>query len=144
MFFRYAGFDDGTIERMIDGDLKEIEQPALMGRSPRYLMETLGTEWGRNLVRDDVWVTISVERAKRAGKAVFTDCRFPNEVDAVRQLGGQIVRIKRPSMTTEVAHASTQHIDQMPVDAEVFNIAPSEEDFEKVAGLVFQVLGLTG
>jgi hypothetical protein len=46
-------------------------------------------------------------------------------------------------MEPEVTHASTQHIDQMSVDAEVFNIASSEEDFEKMAGYAFQVLGLT-
>ncbi|GJD31478.1 hypothetical protein PMNALOAF_2737 [Methylobacterium adhaesivum] len=94
---RYRGADEATIERMIEGDLKEVPSPLLNGRSPRHAMKTLGTEWGRDEINEDLWVdteTASVLRRKPE-KIVFDDVRFPNEVAAIRRLGGQIWRVSR-------------------------------------------------
>jgi hypothetical protein len=40
------------IERMIDGDLKEWRPAVFGGRSARYAMQTLGTEWGRQMMHN--------------------------------------------------------------------------------------------
>jgi hypothetical protein len=82
----YQGVDEETIGRMIEGDLKEVETHYLGGRTPRYAMQTLGTEWGRNLIADDLWVKITLDKAL-TGPSVITDTRFPNEVDAVSEIG---------------------------------------------------------
>ncbi len=88
----YQGVDEATIERMIEGDLKERGTPYLAGHSPRYAMQTLGTEWGRNIIADDYWVSIAIQLASER-PSVITDTRFPNEKDAIEAAGGSTIGI---------------------------------------------------
>ena len=88
------------------------------GLTARYLMQTLGTEWGRNTIDKDFWVLLAAAKMNRAIRAykkrdlryVIEDMRFENEADLIRALGGTILRIERPGHTqladTEAAHAS--------------------------------------
>lgn len=119
---RYQGVDEDTIGRMIEGDLKEVESDYLAGRTPRYVMQTIGTEWGRDLVGTDLWVNCALNRAATLPQAVITDVRFPNECDAVQQRGGSVFLISACAggVSTD-AHESEAHIDNLPVDAVFFN-----------------------
>lgn len=83
----YQGVDSDTIERMVEGDLKEAPTPHLAGRTPRYAMQTLGTEWGRDLIGEDFWTAVTMARVGDR-KTVITDVRFPNEVQSVEAAGG--------------------------------------------------------
>jgi hypothetical protein len=100
-FYASLGMPDDEIERRIEGDLKELPDPALFGETPRRMMQTLGTEWGRQCMGEDFWtMTASVAACRKlhAGlPVVFEDCRFENEAATVRALGGIVVRIDRPS-----------------------------------------------
>ena len=70
-----------------------------IGKSPRQLMQSLGTEWGRNLVGEDIWIRHAEHRLalqRRIGvKVCFTDCRFENEAAWIRAQGGVIWHIAR-------------------------------------------------
>jgi hypothetical protein len=90
---RYRGADDETIERMIEGDLKEKSTRLLNGRSPRYAMQTLGTEWGRDLIHPDLWVDTEMEAKADVPKLLFDDVRHPNEADAIRARGGVLAHL---------------------------------------------------
>lgn len=91
--------------RMVGGDLKEVPTEYLGGRTPREAMQTLGTEWGRAL-SPTLWIDAwrrSIEKdelfASVDGETlliVADDVRFPNEVAAIKSLGGIIVHIDRP------------------------------------------------
>ena len=87
--------------------------------TPRYALQTLGTEWGRNCY-NDIWIETGIRTAKRLleggctyapsgglvcsldkgypppNGVVFADLRFKNEFEAVRLAGGVLVRIYRP------------------------------------------------
>ena len=67
----------------IEGDQKEVPLKWLGGKSPRDLMVTLGTDWGRELITPDIWLTAcraATARHLRAGRSVvIDDMRFPNE-----------------------------------------------------------------
>lgn len=76
----------------------------------RGFLQRLGTA-----VRDQLdaraWVEPVAEAAFRSAFArdtpvVVTDVRFPNEVDALRDLGGLIVKIERPGQLQDDAHVS--------------------------------------
>ena len=88
----------GLSERHIEGDLKEEPCDILCGKTPRYLMQVLGTELGRNLIGDDFWIRLWRARVEQvfadAGRVVCDDCRFPNEAQAIRRLGGDIFKIE--------------------------------------------------
>lgn len=72
---------------------KEQVIPAL-GKSPRDMMRTLGTEWGRDLVNQDIWLTLARQRLLAMGPGmVLADIRFENEAKWVRDMGGRIVHI---------------------------------------------------
>lgn len=81
----------GLTEREIEGDLKDIPSDKLCGRTPRYAMQTIGTEWGRNTIEDKFWTTLWQAEARRYARVVCDDCRFDNEAEVVRNMGGVIV-----------------------------------------------------
>lgn len=87
---RHTGMPPAEIERRINGDLKEQVIP-IFGKSARSMMQTLGTEWGRDQVHPDMWVKVAT--ANLPTRVVFDDVRFENETVAIRQTGGVIVRL---------------------------------------------------
>ena len=93
---RALGLNDNHLE----GGLKEIPTVLLAGHSPRHAMQTLGTEWGREQMGQEFWVDIWRQSAAKiigeGGRVVVDDCRFPNELRAVRYLNGLALTIERP------------------------------------------------
>ncbi|CUX08577.1 putative deoxynucleotide monophosphate kinase [Agrobacterium tumefaciens str. Kerr 14] len=87
---RAVGLGEGHIE----GAHKETGLAMLSGRTPRYAMQTLGTEWGRKCMGDYFWINLWRSRVDSAlafgGRVVVDDCRFPNEAAEVRALGGVV------------------------------------------------------
>lgn len=56
------------------------------GVTPRHMMQTLGTEWGRHTIDNDIWVKAFARL--NAGRCVIVpDVRFNNEADLVREHG---------------------------------------------------------
>jgi hypothetical protein len=88
-----------TVETLKDRDVKETVIPWL-GKSPRQMLQTLGTEWGRGTIHPEIWIRITMERAKpelAGGRGVvITDVRFDNEAQAVIDAGGEVWRVTRP------------------------------------------------
>ena len=126
---REAGEGDDVIARALEGDLKSQPLEALAGRTPRYTMQTLGTEWGRGAMASDIWVRLAIMRANRlraAGVAVIVDdMRFENEAQAIRDAGGKLVRITRPDAAQLAGHASEGGLDDWRFDMEVANAQAS-------------------
>lgn len=56
------------------------------GVTPRHMMQTLGTEWGRTLIDNDIWVK-AFARLNAGMCVIVPDVRFENEADLVRQHG---------------------------------------------------------
>lgn len=105
--------------------LKERPIPAL-GLSYRHLAQTLGTEWGRDLVSMGLWVHIAAYRVTQirelGSNIVVTDIRFPDEARWLRAMGGTLVRIERPDRSSEVRpHISEAHTDTLPAEHTLCN-----------------------
>ena len=81
----------GLIREQLWGDEKETPLDFLGGKTPRQAMQTLGTEWGRNLIYDGIWLH-AWERAfnKCSTPVVVDDLRFINEAEMIKRLGGKI------------------------------------------------------
>lgn len=54
----------------------------------RRLLQVFGTEIGRQMFGENVWVDLAMKNASQFERVVFTDCRFENEAQAVREAGG--------------------------------------------------------
>jgi hypothetical protein len=109
----------GLTDEHIEGSLKEVPCDLLNGRTPRHAMQTLGAEWGRNLIDDALWVDTWRRRVLATdGPVVVDDVRFDNEAAAVRSLGGIVVLISHSGVSVD-EHAS-ERFDYEP-DYRVFN-----------------------
>lgn len=64
--------------------------------TPRWVLQNWGTEVCRRGFHEDIWVS-SVENKLRHSQddVVISDCRFPNEVEALRRAGGRVIRVIR-------------------------------------------------
>ena len=64
--------------------------------TPRLALQLWGTEVCRRGFHDDIWIA-SLESRLRNSKdnIVISDCRFPNEIDAIKQAGGTVIWVQR-------------------------------------------------
>lgn len=91
-FFNAGGI---SLNYMTERALKESNIPEL-GFSYRTVVQTLGTEWGRNL-SPDVWLNIVKSGIEKSysSKFVISDVRFPNEFEWIIKSGGEVWQIDR-------------------------------------------------
>lgn len=73
------GIDD------IEGYKEEVHP--LLGVTSRKMMQTLGTEWGREAIGEDTWINLTKEKGKGKKFLVISDVRFENEANFVRENG---------------------------------------------------------
>lgn len=93
----------------------------LGGKSAREAMQTLGTEWGRQLVSESLWRDAWL--AKAGTRAIADDVRFADEAEMIRSRGGVVLRIVREVEVfnpATVGHASEDFMS-VPFDACVIN-----------------------
>jgi hypothetical protein len=120
--------------------------------SPRYALQRLGTEWGRDCY-NDVWVeyavrvyetlqrgdhyydaktglrtTTSVSDVMEPKKnVVISDVRFRNEISGLKKAGAKLIRIKRPGHEQpKWDHPS--ETEQMDIPDEEFNLVINNQD----------------
>ena len=134
------------LSAMFNIPMEDIENPNIKNsahykfeRSIRYMAQTLGTEWGRVLIKDSVWVDLAqegIEHAWNKGQSVVnTDLRFENEAKRVKDLGGFIVHIIRDDnkfdsdnkINEAVNHASNITLDEKYIDFVIFNNGTIDE-----------------
>lgn len=111
--YHHAGMSSAEVTERMQGHLKDAEDP-LLKVSPRWLMQTLGTEWGRNTIDRDWWVRLWRMKAQRLlneghGPIIVDDVRFENEAHTIMQMGGMVIGIngrKADLGDKEAVHAS--------------------------------------
>jgi hypothetical protein len=87
-----------------------------LGKSPRQLMQTLGTEWGRTLIHPDLWVLVAdqmwqkYQKLGQQGGVVLSDVRFRNEAKWVLSNGGLLINLTRPGAGIGLGHISESGI----------------------------------
>lgn len=95
----------------------------------RELLQRLGTEAGRHLMGEDIWINATLDNLP-PGKYAVTDVRFPNEAEAIRNRGGKMIRIIRPGIEPVNSHFSEVALDNYDFDATVIN-SGSKELFQR-------------
>lgn len=103
----------GLTEEDVNGTpaQKMRANPMLGGRSARFAMQSLLTQWGRLMMSPDLWVNamqvliVQHQTKSATGKkkpphagVVIDDIRFPNEWDMVRRMGGVLWKVRRPDV----------------------------------------------
>lgn len=110
------------VELLRDREVKETVI-AWIGKSPRQMLQTLGTDWGREMVCDRIWVEVASRRIERIrGNVVVTDVRFDNEAEMLKQrFGAAIWKVVRPGATTCVWHPSERGVSDHLIDQIIDN-----------------------
>lgn len=107
-----------SLKTMLGIDLRDLakEEPLeWLGVSPRQLLQTLGTEWGRDMVHPGIWVMVMQRRIaelSRSGitKIVISDVRFHNETNFVRR-HGMLLHLSRDAAPEVNAHCSENGLE---------------------------------
>jgi hypothetical protein len=64
--------------------------------TPRRILQYWGTEVCRQGFHDDIWIASLENKIRKTGdNIVISDVRFPNEIKAIHNSGGLVVRVKR-------------------------------------------------
>lgn len=94
----------------------------------RRLLQTLGTEGGRGVLGENVWVDAAFKdidegylAQPQTERVVFADTRFRNEAQAIRDRGGILVRVERAGTKAINGHSSETDLDDIEFDYVVQN-----------------------
>ena len=113
--------------------LKETPIPGL-DKSPRQMLQTLGTEWGRNQVCADFWIMMADLRLVNGTKLIISDVRFENEATWVRK-NGILLHVTRPDTLGVSPHTSENGIEANDRDILISN-AGSLVDLNRLVNLM--------
>lgn len=133
----------GIDRRRFDDSWAKEERDPYWGISPRQMAQQLGTEAGRKVFGDDLWIkratlTIREHISKTPGavKVVVPDIRYDNEAEWIRRQGGIVIRITRPGVNGVSPHASENGVSDWLVDETVENDSTIEALSAKVRAAV--------
>lgn len=120
--------------------------------TPRLLLQLLGTDCGRIIIHPNIWVnaTIADYKAISIGKEgdiidypdwIITDVRFPNEIKAIEDKGGIVVRIDRYDLiyTTADNHPSETALDNHAFDIVITNSGSLDDLVEAVKNVLITI-----
>lgn len=111
-----------------------------LGVTVRHLLQTLGTEWGRQCVHPHLWTECWRRQVSNAPYVVVDDVRFPNEAELVRKVRGadqgELWCVERASAVRESEHASEGSLDLWAFDELVYNNGTVSELYERIDKLM--------
>lgn len=93
----------------------------------RQLLQRTGTEAGRVILGDNLWVDAAFSDTDPNGRYVVTDCRFWSEAKGITARGGEIWRIAREGTGPVNDHPSETELDDYPFDQWIVNNGILEE-----------------
>ena len=125
------GYSNPDAWEYVYGSKKEDILPEI-GVTCRKIQQTLGSEWGRDNIREDIWLAIVKAKIKQYyWPVVIDDLRFPNEYAMLMDMRACLVKITRPGYVKEHDHPSDGALDDYPFDIELVNDGTPEEMYER-------------
>lgn len=106
----------------------------------RALLQRFGTEAGRDILGENVWVDAAMRCVDGHDRVVFTDCRFLNEALAVQAAGGAVVRIARAGVGPANDHISEVGLDDFAFDHVLVNDRGVSDLRREASNLVLAML----
>lgn len=110
------GLDDAEMS-----EHKNVPNALLCNRTPRYAMQKLGTEFGRQVIGENIWVNAAMQKADLQSRVfgngvVFDDVRFDNEAEAIREAGGIVIEVSKPDLPPRMDHPSERGVSPRLID----------------------------
>ena len=90
----------------------------------RHMLQQEGTELGRNVYGEDIWVDTLVEWVRVLNETwgqthfIIPDVRFPNEVEGIQRRGGKVIRVTAPerNLNAPYGEEARSHISETALD----------------------------
>jgi len=119
-------------------DLKRRKEETIypFGKTIRYMLQTLGTEWARTLVHPDYWVMLADSFFHRSEQSVvISDVRFENEANWIRQLGGMVFHLDRAdrSVIDNAEHQSENGVKVGEMDIVIDNNSSVDDLYRRLS-----------
>ena len=97
--------------------------------TPRWVLQNWGTDVLRNHFHEDIWLASLERKIINSGikKVVITDCRFENEANFIKKLGGRVILVVRDSQTMYSNHPSETTILKLNFDLIIHNYSTLED-----------------
>lgn len=156
---------DLSFEQVYGDELKEVVDER-WGLTPRFMLQQLGTQVGRN-IHEMTWVRKALSTIEKASKGetvvlpnlitrefesiefaegwanrwCIPDCRFPGEAEAVKAKGGIVIKVVRPSLVSNDSHASETEVDNVKEDYLVMNDGSLDDLEAQIKPIMAKVLG---
>jgi hypothetical protein len=109
--------------------------------TPRWLLQQWGTEVCRNGFHNDIWVaSVENQLRKATDNIVITDCRFANEVNAIKNAGGITIRVERGERPEWYNSAIAYNIG--PDGNSLWSVSKSKLDKLKIHASEYSSVGL--
>lgn len=106
----------------------------------RRLLQRLGTEAGREVLGDDIWIRLAMEKIAGRAKVVVTDLRFENEYQALYNRNAVFVHVTRPEHGPINNHQSEQLDYARIADYIIANDGTTDDLMQKVIDLMREPL----
>jgi hypothetical protein len=86
----------------------------------REVMQFVGTDIFRKM-KQEVWAEATIKKIQKEKPklAIIADCRFPNEVEAIRNVGGLVIKLTRNPYNSQ--HSSETALDDINYSARNFD-----------------------
>lgn len=123
-----AGNISGTEDKL--SIFQQLKDELFLGtdKTWRYAAQTLGTEWGRELISPDIWTNLMARTISRNFVAIpntvfiIDDMRFKSEADWLRTFtpNSIILRLFREGVEPARGHVSEEEYNRIEVDTSIY------------------------
>lgn len=87
----------------------------------RRLLQVFGTDVGRKMFGENVWIDMAFKHIQPGERLVVADVRFPNEAEAIKARGGKVIRVNRHNHSAVNSHKSEIAMDNYMFDHVIYN-----------------------
>lgn len=132
----------GPTNEHLYGSLKEQPTDFLCGKTPRYAMQTLASEWGRSLISPTIWVEYWARTVPDVDAVVIDDLRTVEGSKWMQARGAVLVGIERPGIedgSEARQHETETQFSQIKYDHRIVNDGSIEDFKAKLDALVMEL-----
>lgn len=126
--------DLGLTDEELETDIKESPCEKLYGNTPRELMISIGTKWGREMIHPNIWVKQWEKLYHYYDKVIVEDIRFINEYEKVKELGGVIIKVVKNDDNSDDYELSDIKYDDI-----LYNNGTEKELIDNLEGLLYEI-----
>ena len=136
----YVSTEYGNHRRLADiVDEFGWDESKIRYKEIRRLLQIFGTEVCRKMFNDNFWIDLAINKIKTSSnkRFVITDCRFDNEVSALKSMNAWMIKIERPGIGPINDHISDKGLP----DSLFYQIVNNDKTIEELNSHVDTIIG---